>query len=279
MADEEKDKKHKNYDFDLGHVVLGVAIVILLVIVFMSYKSGHSVKVKLIASAEASQKLIDVEIKNFEDLKNTHELSVQTLKKKSAILDKIQRQMEGIKDQDDLLKRDIEIYIKATHRKVPSVVAKSIAVNIVTISKTYNISPELIVGIMKVESSFNPMIVGPKTKFGHARGLMQVMPEWVKKFKLKSRFELHDIKTNINIGSQVFLIHLKESKGDLSMALYKYVNKDKTYVGKVYAAMGKFVAFRSTIDKEDMNVKINIETNGKKGRSDKSDEKNHKKFK
>jgi hypothetical protein len=181
---------------------------------------------------------------------------------KTAEFDKLKRQLSEIKDKNDLLKRDIEFYIDTTHPKVPRVVAKSIAINVVDLSRKYKVSPELIVGIIKVESAFNPMIVGPKTKYGHARGLMQVMPEWSKKLGLKSKYEFHNVDVGIESGIKVFLIHLEEGKGDISTGLYYYVNKDKAYVGKVYAAMGKFVAFRSTIDEENRNVETEIDNNG-----------------
>jgi len=183
----------------------------------------------------------------------------------------LKKQISGIKDKDDLLERDIKLYIQTTHRKVPNIVADSISINISKLSKEYKISPELIVGIIKVESSFNPMAVGSKTKHGHARGLMQVMPEWVKKLGLKSQYDFHDIDIGIESGLRVFLIHLEEGKGDISSALYHYVNKDTSYVGKVYAAMGKFVAFRSTIDEDSQNVETDINNTNGDSKEEKSD--------
>lgn len=190
-------------------------------------------------------------------------------------LDKMKGQIVGIKNQDDLLKRDIEIYIKTTFPKVPKVVARTTAIQIVDLSKKYYVSPELVLGIIKVESSFNPMAVGPKTKYGFARGLMQVMPAWCKKFNIPSKHDLHDIDVGIEVGIKVFLIHVKEGKGDISTGLYYYVNKDKAYVKNVYAAMGKFVAFRSTIDEESQKLETDEENNGdsKKASNDKPKEK------
>jgi len=166
-------------------------------------------------------------------------------------LSKMKSRISGIKNNDDLLRRDIELYIRFNYNKIPKVVAKTIAFNIVTESKKQEMSPELVVGIIQVESVFNPMQVGKKTKYGYARGLMQVMPEWVKKFGLKSRHDLHDIDTNIKSGIRVFNIHLKEANGNISKGLYLYVNKDKAYINKVYTAVGKFVSFRSTVDDDE----------------------------
>ncbi len=197
-------------------------------------------------------------------------------------LDKMKGQIIGIKNQDDLLKRDIEIYIKTTFPKVPKIVAKTTAYYIVDLSKDYNVSPELVLGIIKVESSFNPMAIGPKTKYGFARGLMQVMPAWCKKFNIPSKHDLHDIDVGIEVGIKVFLIHVKEGKGDISTGLYYYVNKDKAYVKNVYAAMGKFVAFRSTIDEESQKLETDEENNGdskKKVSNDKPKEKKNGKTK
>ena len=163
-------------------------------------------------------------------------------------LENIKRRVENIKTLDDLLERDIKLYIKAQYKKVPVSVAKNIAFHIIKYGKQYKISPVLLVGIIQVESGFNPMITGPKTKYGYARGLMQVMPEWVKKLGLKSVYDLYDINTNIESGSKVFNIHLEEAKGDIGEALYLYVNKNRPYVINVFTSMGKFTAFRSTIE-------------------------------
>jgi len=157
--------------------------------------------------------------------------------------------LENLKRQDNntkLLINDIEKYILSNYQRVPKTVAKTIAVELVKETSKENIAPEIILGIIEVESSFNPSATGIKTKYGHARGLMQVMPEWVKKFDLKDNFELYDIDTNIMSGIKVFKIHLKEADNNISKGLYYYVNRDKAYVNKVFTAMGKFVSYRST---------------------------------
>jgi len=187
---------------------------------------------------------------------------VEDIMKKDAEIEVLRTSLLTVEDQDALLKQDMELYIKTTHPKVSKIVAHEIAKQIVIKSRQHGIAPELVLGIIKVESSFNPAAVGPKTKYGHARGLMQVMPEWVKKLGLKNQYDFHEIDIAIESGIKVFLIHLEEGKGDISTGLYYYVNKDKAYVGHVYAAMGKFVAFRSTINAEKMNVETDIDRNG-----------------
>jgi len=170
-----------------------------------------------------------------------------------AELDKMRERMAGIKNVDDLLRRDIFLYIDKKFQLIPKTVSITIAEEIVKQAKESQVSPELVVGIIQVESAFNPMAISSK----NARGLMQVMPEWAKKFGLKKVSDLHDIDTNISSGIRVLQIHVEEEKGNISKGLYRYVGKSESYAGKVYAAMGKFVAFRSTIDDDKADIDIN----------------------
>lgn len=236
-----------------------IAFIILIIAASVGSIWGHiyfrSMKISLNQDISDQKSLVD-------QYKQTVKNEQIDLAKAKIEVDKAKRAIAGIKDKNDLLKRDIELYIDTTHPKVPRVVAKEIAKQIVEISRKHKVSPELIVGIVKVESAFNPMAVGPKTKYGHARGLMQVMPEWAKKLGLKGQYDFHNIDIGIESGIKVFLIHLEEGKGDISTGLYYYVNKDRKYVANVYAAMGKFVAFRSTIDEDSQNVETDIDHNG-----------------
>lgn len=182
---------------------------------------------------------------------------IDTLQTRLKIANKIITSDEGINietecetDQNSLLKEDIEIYIKARYTRTPKVVAKSIAENVILYSNQYGVSPELVVGIIEVESCFNPMVISKKD----ARGLMQVMPEWAPKFKIKVN-DLHDIDIGIESGIKVFLIHLEEAKWNISKGLYYYVGKDKTYSNSVYTAVGRFVSFRSTTIGKEVKIK------------------------
>ena len=164
----------------------------------------------------------------------------------------LSKRLEGIKNNDDLLKRDIFLYIDRKFQMIPRTVALDIAEQILIVSKQENISPELIVGIVEIESSFNPMSKSNKK----ARGLMQVMPEWVPKLGLKHESDLYDIDTSISIGVKVLKIHISEQKGSINKGLYYYVNKDSKYVSDVYAAIGRFVTFRSTINNNQDKVDV-----------------------
>jgi len=152
------------------------------------------------------------------------------------------------KVKDNNLQNDMVIYITKRYTKTSTVIAKAIAKNIIYFSKEYNLPPELILGIVETESMFNPRV---RSSAG-AIGLMQVMPEWVPKLEIvNSNRELYEVDKGIEAGIQVFLIHLKESKGNISKALYHYVNENHQYVKDVYSAAGRFVAYRSIIRKEE----------------------------
>lgn len=155
------------------------------------------------------------------------------------------------------LKRHIEIYIKRRYSKTPQIIAKEISKKILSLANQYGIPPELLVGMIEVESMFNPFIQSSKG----ARGLMQVMPEWVPKLGLKDVNELHEIDKGIEAGIKVFLIHLEEADGNISGGLYKYVNGDSSYVEKVYSAVGRFVTYRSIIYKAEKNNEKEKNTN------------------
>ncbi len=146
---------------------------------------------------------------------------------------------------DANLKYAIVSYIKKYYSRSSSVVAISIAENITILSKKHNVAPDLIVGIMEEESWFNPQATNKKSG---AIGLMQVMEEWIPKLKLKSRRDLYEIDINIESGIKVFKIHVKENKGSISKGLYHYVNGDKSYIDKVYRAMGRFTIHRASLN-------------------------------
>ncbi len=133
------------------------------------------------------------------------------------------------------------------YTKTPKVIAREISKNIILFSKQYKLSPELILGIIEVESMFNSRL---ESSAG-ARGLMQVMPEWVPKLGLKNVNDLHEIDIGIESGIKVFLIHLEEAKGSISDGLYRYVNKDYKYVERVYSSVGRFVTYRTTLEKSE----------------------------
>ena len=138
---------------------------------------------------------------------------------------------------------DIQLYITTNYPKVPVEVANIIAHKSVKLCDIYNINISLIVGMMEVESSFNPFAVSKVD----ARGLMQVMFNvWGKELNLKHKFDLHDIETGMETGIKVILIYLENSNDDLTKALQKYngIAHGSIFSNKVYKAMERFETFR-----------------------------------
>lgn len=179
-----------------------------------------------------------------------------------AELEVMNMKMKNIKNSDDLMARDIELYILKRYRRVPKIIAKAIAVSIVDSCKEEDVSPELVVGIAEIESQFNPMARNQKSG---AIGSMQVMPEWAKKLGLKDVYELYDISTNIASGIKILKIHINEdAKGDLAKGLYFYVGKDSSYAARVFQASGKFAIFRSTVDDDKQTVEEDEQNENKK---------------
>lgn len=94
----------------------------------------------------------------------------------------------------------------------------------------------VIMGIIGVESCFNPHAVSSK----NARGLMQVhWPTW--KHYFSSEEEVHDLHRNLSVGTAILRLYLNASKNDLRTALYRYLGaKDDGYADKVISAAISF---------------------------------------
>jgi len=126
-------------------------------------------------------------------------------------------------------------YIRLVNRKVPESVANRIAYEVVSQSRKESLPFELVLAIIEVESTFNPMATSSK----NARGLMQVL------YGNNDINKIYNIDYNISRGIEILKMCLSESKGDLSAALYKYVGGSDKYKEKVLRSIGSFILFRS----------------------------------
>lgn len=157
-------------------------------------------------------------------------------------------------------KKDVKNYILTYYKKTPPQIAEEIADNLFKSSVKYDVPLVAALGVMEVESHFNPYVVSPK----YARGLMQVMYKiWKKDLNLTNKYELHDISRGTDAGVQVLRKYLDKEKNNMDKALRRYnglgKGGDPRYVKKVYAAMGKFNIFRSFAN---MTVEENGNGNG-----------------
>jgi len=131
---------------------------------------------------------------------------------------------------------DIQQVIKPWVRD--PVEAKALARWVYIYSQRFDLSPELILSVIAVESQFDHFAISN----AGARGLMQVMPFWKKELGLKSD-NLFEIETNIRYGCAILRVY-KDRYGKLSRALAAYNGSlgDTKYPARVYAQMKRFKA-------------------------------------
>lgn len=80
-----------------------------------------------------------------------------------------------------------------------------------------DLSPELVMSVIHVESAFNPYAVS----YVGAQGLMQVMPFWKKELGRKDD-NLINAAINLRYGCTILKHYLKREKGDWIRALARY---------------------------------------------------------
>jgi len=80
-----------------------------------------------------------------------------------------------------------------------------------------DLPPEMILAVINVESNFDRWAIS----HAGARGLMQVMPFWLKEIP-HAGDNLFDIRTNLRFGCTILKHYLKREKGDFQRALARY---------------------------------------------------------
>ncbi len=116
--------------------------------------------------------------------------------------------------------------------------ARTIARWVYVYGKRFNLSPELILGVISVESRFDHFAV---SNVG-AVGLMQVMPFW--KSELGSPNDnLLQIETNVRYGCAILRHYIdRYKKLDRALGAYNGSLGRMKYPNKIYAAMKRFKA-------------------------------------
>ena len=103
-------------------------------------------------------------------------------------------------------------------------------------ARRVGVEPELVLALIEVESNFKPFAI---SRAG-ARGLMQVMPFWLKKIG-RPGDSLFNVRTNLRYGCTILKYYLDKEKGNLTRALGRYngsLGRWK-YPGKVYRAFDR----------------------------------------
>ena len=202
------------------------------------------------------QKTYDAEVtahaaKNVE-MQSTRETMEKQQSELQAKYDKLHALCVKLDAVDTRNQSDLYKYIRAKYRRTPDILAKLIGEKAVSLSKEHQMPFELAVGMMEVESAFNPTLVSK----AHARGLMQVRwKDWGAKLKevgLTTHFNLHEVDQGILAGIIAFQDCLDRSK-DVEEALWRYNGtngKKGVYSTQVYTAMGEFSVFRAMMRHE-----------------------------
>lgn len=91
---------------------------------------------------------------------------------------------------------------------------------------TPKIAPDLVKKVIATESSFNPKAIGPMTKYGTAKGLMQLLDstgkEWHDKLGLPGEYDPFNAEQNQKIGTAYLGWLSDQFNGDEKLALAAY---------------------------------------------------------
>ncbi|MGM9488862.1 lytic transglycosylase domain-containing protein [Ideonella sp. YS5] len=85
-------------------------------------------------------------------------------------------------------------------------------------SKRASLQPELVLGLVQVESGFRKYAISS----AGARGYMQVMPFWARLIGDGDASRLFHMQTNLRFGCVILRHYLEVEQGDLYMALGRY---------------------------------------------------------
>jgi soluble lytic murein transglycosylase-like protein len=96
------------------------------------------------------------------------------------------------------------------------------------------LDPELVLSVIQVESNFDPYAIS----HAGARGLMQVMPFWLKEIG-RPGDSLFRETTNLRYGCTILKFYLDKEKGDRVLALARYNGSrgSRRYPALVYKAL------------------------------------------
>ena len=104
-------------------------------------------------------------------------------------------------------------------KRIPDRVAREeLLVTVHYEAKRAGLDPQLVLGLIQVESAFRKYAVSS----AGARGYMQVMPFWVNVIGGKSDHNLFHLRTNLRFGCVILRHYLDIEKGDLFRALGRY---------------------------------------------------------
>lgn len=108
--------------------------------------------------------------------------------------------------------------VKATSEKTSSSGTTKLENIFKRASEKYGVSYDFLVAIAKIESDFNPKCA-TSSKYGTAKGIMQLMPDEVKNMGVSDPY---DAEQNIMAATRLLAAHLKKFDGDYTLAAAAY---------------------------------------------------------
>jgi soluble lytic murein transglycosylase-like protein len=113
----------------------------------------------------------------------------------------------------------LEVMSARLAKRIPDRVAREeFLVTVHYEAKRAGLDPQLVLGLIQVESGFRKYAVSS----AGARGYMQVMPFWVKLIGQGAEHNLFHLRTNLRYGCVILRHYLDLEKGDLFRALGRY---------------------------------------------------------
>ena len=140
-------------------------------------------------------------------------------------VDPVLRQLliDAVSDADSFQDRfDAEVWLvdmsRRLHRQVTDVEERLEILRIAHAEAIRaHLDPEVVLAVIDVESNFDRFAVS----WAGARGLMQVMPFWLKEIG-RPQDNLFHISTNLRMGCTILRYYLDMEHGDLRLALERY---------------------------------------------------------
>lgn len=241
-----------------------------------SFLEKNNINFSLIRSNKKNEK------EEKENLNNVEEVTLKTLQAEIKELKEIlKNNLEGeleignyipaedyldFKDRDEEEKISLSNYTEYIYNFTKDYeLAREINKNVMIYSKSYEVSPELILSIIKEESGFDPTIVSPKGAYG----LMQLMEETANYLSVDRK----TISDNIKGGTKFIKKLLDEYNNDLVLALASYnaglgavqkfngvppYEETKNYIERVMQNMSKITKNEIIIDSIDFDNKKEV---------------------
>jgi soluble lytic murein transglycosylase-like protein len=120
----------------------------------------------------------------------------------------MQHVIDTQKKEIEIIRIFLKVYLLNPYQSYET--AYEIAKAVYKYSHKFTMDEDLILAIIRIESFFNPRA----ESYVGARGLMQVMPLWIKQGELCSEYDLYNIDQNIRCGVQVYKEYLQKYENE-----------------------------------------------------------------